>query len=51
MSCITKLVDYFAGYQHLDHADGWGLNDATGSKQKTLTLTSNGEYYEFRKLS
>lgn len=32
MSCITKLVDYFAGYQHLDHADGWGLNDATGSK-------------------
>jgi len=32
MSSITKLVDYFAGYQHLDHADGWGLNDATGSK-------------------
>jgi tellurite resistance protein TerA len=29
---ITKLVDYFAGHQHMDHAYGWGLNYVTGSK-------------------
>ena len=29
---ITKLVDYFAGHQQLDHAYGWGLNYVAGSK-------------------
>lgn len=29
---ITKLVDYFAGHQHMDHAYGWGLDYVSGSK-------------------
>jgi tellurite resistance protein TerA len=29
---ITKLVDYFAGYQQMDRAYGWGLSYVAGSK-------------------
>lgn len=29
---ITKLTEYFAGHQQLDHAYGWGLNYVAGSK-------------------
>lgn len=29
---ITKLIDYFAGHQQMDHAYGWGLNYVAGSK-------------------
>ncbi|PPD46765.1 MAG: stress response protein [Methylobacter sp.] len=30
--CITKLLDYFSGHQHMDRAYGWGLNYVAGSK-------------------
>ncbi|MFZ2452008.1 MAG: hypothetical protein WAW36_15945 [Methylovulum miyakonense] len=30
--CITKLLDYFSGHQHMDCAYGWGLNYVAGSK-------------------
>jgi tellurite resistance protein TerA len=29
---ITKLIDYFAGHEHMDRAYGWGLNYVAGSK-------------------